>query len=744
MNQQPNMTKGAAFLFAGFGLLFLILIIRFAFLQIGGQTDGRVLAVEAEKNYRTSSVIEANRGSVLDRNGEPIAVNASSFRLVAVLAEQATEDEDEPRHVVDPEKTASELATVLDMEESAILEQLKDGISRDRYQVEFGNAGRRLSQTEKEKIESMNLPGVLFQREQQRFYPNGVFASHVIGYTSYVTNEDDGTSTMVGELGLEKSLNDLLKATDGTVVEREDYYGLPLFGDGQEITPAIDGKNVTLTLDKKIQTFLEDAMNRVDEKYKPKRMMAIVADPKTGEILAMGQRPSFHPATRVGLEDSWYNENVESRFEPGSTMKSFTLAAAINEGKFPANETFLSGSLRVPGGVINDYNEGVGWGPITFLEGIQRSSNVGISLIARDQLGYDNLYRYLQEFGFDQVTGIGLPGEIPGRIQYEWELEKLNTAFGQGTSVTPIQQIQAFTAIANDGKMMKPQIVKEVFDPNKEEVVTTSEPVVVNEPITAETAKEVRDILETVVTSANGTGNIYSLKDAGYDVFGKTGTAQIYDNEKQEYLSGEGNYIYSFLGGAPVDDPKLIMLVAVQQPELNGEYSSNPVAQIFKPVMSNSLSYLNIKPSDIKKTKSDQVPNVKGKSVKEAIDVMDKVGFQLNVVGSGSNITEQMPVAGTELMAGERVLVKTDGDILIPDLIGWSFQDVMKWIALTNVELNAAGSGYVVDQSVPAGTPLEETGPFVINFQRPYENFRDENMPETEEVEINPVVEEGT
>jgi len=401
-----------------------------------------------------------------------------------------TIDEKDPQHVIDAEKTAGELAKYINLSESKILDIIRDGQKKDRFQVEFGSAGRDITVDTKKKIEQLKLPGITFTRSMKRFYPNGIFASHVVGFTE--TKEmKDHKSVTEGKLGIERSLNDYLTGKDGSFQYERDVWGI-LLPDGEEkITPAKDGKNVYLTIDRKIQILLEDALNKVDKEYAPKKMIGIVADAKTGEILAMSQRPTFEPETRAGIENGWYNEAVENSFEPGSTMKIFTLAAAVEEGVFNPNETYMSGRYVVDprSKPVPDHNGGRGWDTITYLEGVQRSSNVAFAKLANEKLGFDKFRKYISLFGLDKPTGIDLPNETGGKIAYQYAIEKATTSFGQGTAITPIQQVQATTAITNNGQMMQTHVVDRIAEPETGKTIKKIEPKVVGTPISAEQKK---------------------------------------------------------------------------------------------------------------------------------------------------------------------------------------------------------------------------------------------------------------
>ncbi len=447
----------------------------------------------------------------------------------------------------------------------------------------------------------------------------------------------------------------------------------------------------------------------------------------------MSQRPSFHPTTRDGLDKSWHNEVVETPIEPGSTMKIFTLASAIQEKKWNPNEQYKSGSYKVTekSRPIHDHN-GSGWGTITYLEGIQRSSNVAVAKLVNEKIGTEKFREYLTKFGFDKPTGIDLPNEASGTIVYKWPIEKVTTSYGQGTTVTPIQLIQAATAVANDGKMMKPQVIDKIVDPNTGKVIKQNEPESAGQPISAETAKEVRDVLETVVTAEHGTGKSYAIP--GYQVAGKTGTANITENGK--YLGGPSNYLFSFLGMAPKDDPKLIVYVAVQQPEIDNYIKGSiPTSMIFKSVMQSSLQYLNIKPASQEKVKSTPVPDVEGQNPAEAKKLLESKGFETVVIGDGNQVEEQLPKPDTKVLEGEKVFIRASGAMTYPDLTDWSLRDVMKLAQIAGIKLNKAGSGYVTKQNLKPGSPINQGENLIVELETPLQQFEESLKKEDESEE---------
>jgi penicillin-binding protein 2B len=734
IKKQPHMNAGAAVLFVIFSLLFFILIFRFVSIQVTGEVHGQALAAKAQQKYNNEKVIEAVRGTIFDRKGEVVAEDTTAYTLVAILDDSVTTNKKKPKHVTDPAMTASKLAKYLEMSESEIYNRLN---KKGPFQVEFGKAGRDISNQTKREIEELKLPGIIFLRDSKRFYPNGIFSSHLVGFVEKKETKDKKIITS-GKLGIEKTLNDELTGKNGSLSFESDLWGFLLPDGEKKITPAQNGDNVYLTIDKKIQTFVEDAVNRVEEEYKPKNIIVVVADPKTGDILGMAQRPTFHPTTREGLDKSWHNDVVEKPIEPGSTMKIFTLAAAIEEKKWNPNELYKSGSYKVTekSGSIGDHNGRQGWGTISFLEGIQRSSNVAVAKLVNEKIGTEKFREYLTSFGFDKPSGIDLPNEAVGKIQYQWPIEKITTSYGQGSTVTPIQLVQAATAVANDGKMMKPRVIDKVVDSTTGKIVKETKPESAGRPISAETAKEVRNVLETVITSEHGTGKSYAIE--GYKVAGKTGTANLTENGK--YLDGANDYLFSFMGMAPKDDPKLVVYVAVQQPEVDHYYKGSiPVSTIFKSVMKSSLQYLNIKPASMEKADSSSVPDISGMDAAEAKKLLDSKGFETVIIGTGNQVEDQLPKADTIALEGEKVIIKTSGVKTYPDLTNWSLRDVMKLAQITDVKLNKAGSGYVTKQNLKPGSPINEGENLIVELETPLQQFekslkKEETNEETEEV----------
>lgn len=720
---------GAFLLLIFYGGLFFLLFSRMFMLQVTGEVEGQELAARAAAKYSKESAISASRGKIYDTNGQVIAEDTLSYRLIAIVNEKASKGSKKPRHVVDAEKTAKILKEYIPMDEEKIYKQLTrvNNKGEKPYQVEFGSAGRGISHETMSKIKAEKLPGIVFINDLKRYYPNGIFASHLIGFALKEENKD-GTFTTKGKMGLELTYNKELTGKDGKVEYETDAFHYLLPSSEKMVTPAKNGDDIYLTLDKTIQSFLEEAMTAVEKEYNPESMTAIVADPKTGKILGMSQRPTFNPDTREGNNMKWLNEAIEETIEPGSTMKTFTLASAIDTDTWPPNATYMSGQYRVLDRVIKDYNK-VGWGKITYLQGFQRSSNTAMAHLLK-LIGEDVFFDYLDRFGFGKKTGIDLPNEAAGKLLSRYPVERVTTTYGQGSTVTPIQLIQAMTAIANDGKMMQPYVIDRIVDTSTGKTIKKHEPIVKGKPVSADTAKQVKEILASTLTAELGTATDFALDE--YEVAGKTGTAQI-PLGNGDYFANE--YLYSFLGMAPVDNPQLIMYVSVKRPKT--KTGAVPVSKVFKPVMLNSLKYLNVNTEDVKHVDETKIQDYTGQSA-DAIQVeLANDGLKPIIVGSGGKIIDQYPKGPQKLVKGNFVFLKTEGKITLPDFTNWSLRNVLAFKTMANLEIEVVGEGFVASQSVSAGTVISDSSPIVVKLKTPAESFKQdvETPPEGETTE---------
>ena len=678
------------------GLMFLVFVVRFSTIMLTKKVDGVDLSEQIDNLYSRSSILPAKRGTIYDIGGNPIAMDATSYSLVGVLTDKWSQDEKNPQHIIDKEQTAEALAKHIDMSNSEILSLLNQ---ENVDQVEFGLAGTNLSYGIKAAIEEEELNGIFFEETPSRLYPNGVFASHLVGYAAVDSESED--SILVGMMGIEQAFDDLLNGQDGKVTDQKDSQGYGILGTEVVLEEPIDGKEIYLTLDMRLQTYLETLMTKVYEEAEPEEMVAMLVNPKTGAVMAATQRPTFNATTMEGIDERWQNLLVEEAFEPGSTFKILTIAAAINEGIFRPYDIYQSGSIEVEGGKISDYNL-VGWGPISYLEGFGRSSNVMVVKLVQE-MGYDVWEEYMQAFGMTTPTESKLANEATGHYNYDYPLEKANTSFGQGVTVTPFQLIQAFTSVANGGDMMKLNYIHKIVDPETGEE-TIIEPEKLSSPITAETASVVLDYLTTVVYEDYGTASAYAIDNATVGV--KTGTAELVNPETGLYYTGQYEYLYSAVGFAPAEDPDYILYVTLKMPKNNTDKNFvNYLTDVFNPMMTRAVSYSELGIETDGTTKKGMIPKVTGQSKEEAISTLEAAGFSsVSLIGSGSRIVQQFPYNETESLFNQKIVLMTEGAMTMPDVRGWSKDDVLKIAELTGVSFEFEGDGYVVYQQLNAGS----------------------------------------
>lgn len=689
------------------------------------------IMARAKAQWEMVDVLQPKRGSILDRNGNVLAYEGKAYSLSAQLKPKDSRWNRVigENYVKDPYGTAVKLAPILGVSVDELYAKLTQTSSPF---VDFGFAGRKITEEQRQKIydlqypldangkrsETNQLPGIILKETSRRYYPNHQFASHVLGYLTF----DDKA-----EMGIEKQFDEELRGEPGEIRVLTDRIGY-LLPEGEEThKPAKNGLDVVLTIDQEIQTYVEQALDKAEQEYKPKKMTVIVTDPNTGEILAMANRPQFDPNQYWNITN-WDNHAISMNFEPGSTFKIITLAAAIEEGKFNASETYQSGYYQnVPGRRIQDHNGGKGWGKITFLEGVQRSSNVAFVILGYERLGAEKLAQYYDKFGMGKKTGITLPGEARGTMldikNARSKRDIAVTTFGQGILVTAIQQVAAVGAIANGGELLKPYIVKEFRHPDTHAVVQRNSKQLIRRVVSEKTAKEVRDILETVVTSEAGTGQAFKVE--GYRVAGKTGTAQKYDEQTGKIL--EGRYIYSFIGFAPKDDPRLLVYVVVDDPQTDmpyGEVGRKVVAPIFNSIMEKSLHYLQEQPDLTQVTKTapvveKQLPDLIGQTGTYAENRLREEGFAPLVIGTGTRIVKQIPQPYEKAYPGTKVYLLTDRleGVKMPDFKGSSLREVMEFAGLAGLKVKAVGSGFIVEQSIPPGTVLKGNETITVKLE---------------------------
>lgn len=698
LNPMNNRKKVGIILFATSIGMFFLFAVRFSYIVIGGHVAGTSLAEKTKQLYQGSEVVKAKRGTIYDRNGVALAEDASSYSIKAILSKTYTSG-DKKLYVEEKnfDKIAEILHKNLSIDKKDALNILEDGAKKELYQVEFGSYGKNISQETKQNIEAdmkkEGVAGLYFVDHQARMYPNGVFSSHFIGYA--VPDKDE--NGLVGKLGLESAYNDILSGKDGKIIYQKDNFQNPLPGTVAEEEKAVDGQDIYTTLDSRLQSYLETLMDQVNEEYQPEELTAVLMKAKTGEILAMGQRPTFNPETMEGLTGKdaiWRNFLVQDSYEPGLTMKVFTTAAAIEEGEFNENETFQSGKIQVEDATINDHDFGEK-GVLTMRQALSWSSNVGM-VILEQRLG-GRWYNYLQKLGFGQSTHSGLDDEVNGALPTLNIVDRAMSAYGQAVGVTNFQMMKAFTSIANNGTMIQPRYISKVVDPQTGEERTTQTEVL-GQPFSKETTEKVREYMRDVVESENY-GSAYGVYSVpGYNVSAKTGTAQI-ASDTGGYQTGDTAYLYSIVEMVPSEDPDYVLYLTMKHPKT---YDRMALAKIANPLMKRAMDFKETEEDSDTETKTEKVSVADYRNLEADVAAADaqKSGLQPVVIGNGKKVQKQSTANGDQLISGEKLILYTGGDKLMPDVTGWSKADIMKLGKILGIEVSFDGDGYCVKQEL--------------------------------------------
>lgn len=713
MNSDRNRNSFSAFLLILTFFSFTLIFLRFSQIMVEGEIDGEDLEKNVESLYTRDRIIQANRGTIYDRFGNPIALDAKAYKMTGVLTDKWS-TENKPQHISDKKSVANVLSRHINLTEKDILKHLNKEVD----QVEFGAAGNNLSyqtvQNIEKELESKELKGIIFEKRQKRLYPNGTFASHTVGLAQYEKeDEDESKQELIGVTGLENTFNDLLTGENGKKIYKKDSFGYLIPGLQNEEVDSIDGDDLYITLNYKLQAHLEIILDEVQSENEAKAITASVMDPKSGEILASAQRPSFNATTLEDIE-TWQNLLSEYTFEPGSTMKVLTLAAAIEEGVFNPNNYYESGTKKIHGGSVRDYNPN-GWGWISEIEGLSRSSNVlFVNLV--DQMGHDVWKDYLDAFGFGEQTGIDLPNEQAGSNPYEWPLQKVNTGFGQGISVTPVQMLQALNSVASQGEMLKPKLIKK-------SVQSTTETEEIYElqksesPISKETAKKTLAYLKEATEMETAVAKGY--KKEGYSIAAKTGTAQLVESSTGKYSSSK--YVHSVMSMFPAEDPEYLIYITVQEPKFTADAGtgSEVVQKIYHPLIDRIIDFTQEPKSDSTDSENIEyvsIPSFLDSTVDEAIESLNELDNEYTLIGSGDEIVQQLPYPDTPLFNDQQIILMTNGATTMPDLTNWSRNDVLKVAELTGTKMSFIGEGYVVEQGLTAGSYMEPSVTITITL----------------------------
>lgn len=687
-------------------VVFFILILRLSYIMIVKRDE---YSSRAEEQWTSEVSIDARRGRILDRNGVELAVSANVYRVDFDLNSVRQYLKNNSLTNAD---IAGKIADAVGIEENKVMEKLETKLASG------ANAGsatliRRIEKESADKVNNLNIDGVIVSPDTKRYYPKGEFLAHVLGSTNV-----DGQ----GLTGVELQYNEYLSGVPGVRISEIERNEENLSYTISNFTEPIDGKDVSLTTDSKIQAIAEKVAEKGLVDNQAKRVSIMVMNPNNGEILAMVNKPDFDPNNAFdGFEDfsgetdgeklqkMWRNSLVNDTFEPGSIFKVVTMVTALEEGIASESDTFeCGGSLQVGSHTIKCWKTS-GHGSQILPQILQNSCNVGFMKLG-EKIGKETLNEYIKKLGFGKTTGIDLPGEASGIVKKTESITESDLAtisFGQTNTVTAIQYMQAFNALANGGSLIQPHILKEVshYDNTGTKIVDeTFEPVISKNVLSAESTATLRDYLERTVNEG-GSNKSYI---EGYHIGGKTGTAQKVNSVTGGYESGK--YISSMAAMAPIDSPEITAFISIDEPSNGAYYAGIVTAPLMKILLTDIFNYMDSEFSeDYNAVARDiLIPEIRGKSIEEAKKILKDVNLEYNIEGSGESVTNTQPYPGYTVKEGTKITIYTgdavdNNKVSMPDLTGFSVTSAEDVLDNLGIKYILEGDGFVIDQSIPAG-----------------------------------------
>lgn len=713
--------------------LFFVFLINFAIIIGTDSKFGVDLSEGAQQVHQKEVTVQAKRGTIYDRTGYPIAQDSTTYTIFAILDKNYVSAHKEILYVEESQfdKVADIFHEFLGMEKDYVLQQLR---LPDLNQVYFGTKGKNISHGTMtaitEAAEAANIKGISFSTSPGRLYTNGVFASHFIGLAQLKDN-DDGSQSLHGQTGVEAALNHILSGQDGKIIYEKDSYGRLIPGTETVKAEIVDGKDIYTTLSSDLQRSLEKNMDVFyGEKTKGVYANATLMSAKTGEILATTQRPTFDPDTKEGLDKNdlnWNSTLYQGFFEPGSTMKVMTLAAAIDNKTFNPNEYYTNNTYTLADAKINDWtvNEGRPPQTLTFANGFALSSNVGMTMLEQ-RMGDTRWLSYLSKFRFGYPTRFGMNNEDGGIFPADNIVTIAMSSFGQGISVTNTQMLRAFSAIGNHGVMLQPKFISGIYDPLTDSA-RIAQPEIMGKPVSTDAANQTLQYMVTVGTDPYY-GTLYSKETGaviqvdGYNIAVKSGTAEIAKENGIGYMEGANDTINSVVAMVPAEDPEFIMYVTVQQPQhwslLYWQDIVNPVLKEAM-LLKDSLNLTGASPAlaSLANETEYKLPNIIGESPGKTADELRRNLVQPVILGNGSKIEKVSKKVGSNLAANQQVLLLTNNFEDVPDMYGWTKTNVEKFSSWTDINIDMEGSGSkVIGQSVEVGTSLKKTKKITITL----------------------------
>ncbi len=695
--------------------IFGIILFRARELSLEEVVEGVNIQNFANNRTTTTETLYSKRGTIYDVNGNALAQNITSYTLIAYLSPSRTGESKVAKHVIDKENTAEQLSQVLDIPKEQILKYL----SKDAYQVELGPKAKNLTELKKSEIEALRLPGIDFVETQQRYYPFGRFASYIMGYAKKkeIVNEEGKTvEDLVGEMGIESYYNKELTGKNGFIVYQKDRNGYKIPGTNEVTVQAVDGHDIYLTLNSNVQLFVEDAIDELTSKCKTDFVSVMLADAKTGAILASGTSPTFDP--NIKNIESYLNLNISVPFEPGSTMKIFSYMAAMENDVYNGQEKYKSGIFTAKDGTeIGDWKR-TGWGYLTYDAGFALSSNVAIMNIIDKYMTADQLKSYYKSLGFGSKTGIELPNEQGGKIDFKYQTEILNAGFGQGITTTPIQNIKALTSISNNGVLLKPYIIDKIVDHDTGEIIYQGKKTELDRVASTKTVNKIKELMRSVITGTSATSTGYYYYMDGYDFIAKTGTAQVANENGRGYSNSM--VVRGLAGMFPGDDPQVLLYVAIKSENC----ATANVEAFVKSMVKNTSKYLEIYDEtkvNVTKLQTIELDSYIDKDINSVQSLLKSNQIDAIILGNGDKIIAQYPKQGEKINKIDKVFLLTNGnEIKMPNIIGYSMRDFLSFIDMVKIPYNKEGIGYAISQSIPEGTLINKETNLEVKFEAKY------------------------
>lgn len=715
-----------------FTILFIALVGRLTYLQVFASTD----LMEKKLDQLVATIpITAPRGDIYDRNMEILAKDATSTSIYA-----------RPKDIKDPKSTAEVLASMLETDKESIYKKLTNA-SQSIVLIQ-----RKVDNDKALKLRERNIPGLEFGEDKKRYYKNENFASYVLGFT--------GTDHQ-GLYGVERQYDDVLTGQDGSLTYQRDARGSKISEGTETRVDPVPGNNLRLTIDTIIQHFAERAAEKAMYENSAKRVTIMVMDPSTGELLAMTSKPDYNlnnpreiseimeeklkydfttenknrERTEKSLEEKqqemWKNPAVSFNYEPGSTFKIITSAAGLEEGVVtPETQFYDKGYIMVDGTQLKCWRYPRTHGSETFKKAVQNSCNPVFVQVALE-LGADKFYKYINGFGFGEKTGVDLEGEESGIVPPNKDVSNVSIgtrSYGQGITVTPIQLITAVSAIANDGILMKPKVADAILDPETNKVIHEYQPEEVRQVISEKTADTLLSILESVVSEGGGS----KAQVSGYKIAGKTGTANKVINGRY----ADGKYVSSFTGIAPANDPKMAILVIIDEPDSSNTYGGQIAAPVAGELIEDTLKYLNISPTQKKETDEGEtvekviVPEIRNMTRDEAAQILssNKLGYSSTSTNGKDIIIDQSPLPGVEVDANTKIHLKvksskengaqeSEEKVMVPNVLDQSIQEAHKSLKEKGLNIEISGSGIAVKQVPQPGKYINKGAYVSVEFK---------------------------